>query len=84
MVKDWTQEQSVDAFLVLNEGLTDYVPLLQVEAAQMFKRVLCIHHIIKHHKGGSTRLLVISQPYLPYPTVSPKEVVQVLARNVVG
>jgi hypothetical protein len=64
--------------------LTDDIPLLQVKPAQMFKGILRIHHIIKDHKCRSTRFLLVSNPYLSYSTVPPKQVVQVFTCDVVG
>ena len=42
-----------------------------------------IHNIVKHHKCGAPRLLLVSNTNLADAAVPAKEVIQVLARNLV-
>ena len=42
-----------------------------------------IHHILKYYERGTLRLLLVSDSYLSYAAIAPKEIVEVLSRNLI-
>ena len=46
-------------------------------------RITHIHDILKHNKRSAFCLLLVAYPYLTYAAITPKQVVEIVSRNLI-